>query len=252
VGSLPEGLPAGAVCLAFAPDGRTLATATADGTIRLWETASWTVRTEFRGHRDRVTALSFAPDGRLLSGGLDTTVLAWDVRPPKTAGAADAAWEELVKPEAGPAFQAQGRLLASPAEAVKLIAGKVKPVEAADAKRVAKLVADLDSPDFATRERAARELTQIGPPAAAALREAARKSESAEVRKRVADLLARIERPTIAPEELRAIRAVEVLEWAATAEAREVLAGLAKGAPGARLTQAAAAAIRRLTPPDGG
>ena len=53
-------------------------------------------------------------------------------------------------------------------------------VGAADAKRVAKLVADLDSADFATRERAARELGEIGPPAAAALREALKKSESAE------------------------------------------------------------------------
>jgi RNA polymerase sigma factor (sigma-70 family) len=246
VGPLPEGLPAGAVAAAFSPDGRTLATATPDGTMQLWEVGSWRVRTEFRGHRDWVTALTFAPDGRLLSGGLDTTVLAWDVRPPRPAGGTtDAAWEDLAKPEAKPAFQAQGRLLASPAEAVKLIAGKVKPVEAADVKRVAKLVADLDSADFATRERAARELGEIGQPATAALREAARKSESPEVRKRVADLLARIERPTISPEELRALRAVEVLEWLGTTEAREVLARLAKGDAGARLTQAAAAALRR-------
>jgi hypothetical protein len=246
VGPLPDGLPSGGVAAAFSPDGRNLATATPDGTIQLWETATWTVRAEYRGHRDRVTALTFAPDGRLLSGGLDTTVLAWDVRPPRgTTGTTDAAWDDLLKSEGRAPFQAQGRLLASPAEAVKLIVAKVKPVEAADPKRVAKLIADLDSAGFATRERAARELAQIGQPAAAALREAAKNSESAEVRKRVGDLLAKIDRPVLLPEELRALRSVEVLEWVATAEAREVLAGLAKGDAGARLTQAAAAALRR-------
>jgi RNA polymerase sigma factor (sigma-70 family) len=246
VGPLPDGLPAGAVAAAFSPDGRTLATATPDGTIQLWEVVSWTVRAEFRGHRDRVNSLTFTPDGRLLSGGLDTTVLAWDVRPPRAAGdATEATWQDLAKPEGRAAFQAQGRLLASPAEAVRLIAANVKPVGAADAKRVAALVADLDSAEFATRERAARELGEVGPPAAAALREALKKSESAEVRKRVAELLAKLERPILSPDEVRALRAVEVLEWVGGAEAREVLAALAKGDPGARLTQAAAAALRR-------
>ncbi len=81
VKALPDGLPVGATCVAFAPDGRTVATAQVDGTIKVWETATWKERVTFRGHRDRVTALTFAADGRLLSGGLDTTVLVWDVRP---------------------------------------------------------------------------------------------------------------------------------------------------------------------------
>jgi RNA polymerase sigma factor (sigma-70 family) len=85
VAGLPGGLPIGAGSVAFAPDGRTLATASVDGVIRLWETATWKVRATFRGHRDRVSALAFAPDGGLFSGSLDTTVLAWDVRAPQPA-----------------------------------------------------------------------------------------------------------------------------------------------------------------------
>jgi RNA polymerase sigma factor (sigma-70 family) len=81
VPSLPDGLPDGAACIAYAPDGRTVATAAQDGTIKVWEVATWKVRAEFHGHRDRVNSLTFAPDGRLLSGGLDTTVVVWDVRP---------------------------------------------------------------------------------------------------------------------------------------------------------------------------
>src|SRR5205085_5121176 len=104
------------------------------------------------------------------------------------------------------------------------------PVEPADPKRLAGLIADLDSAEFAAREKAARDLGRIGKPAAAALREAKEKSESAEVRRRAGELLDKLNGPTTpAPEELRAARAVEVLEWIGSAEARGVLTGLAKG-----------------------
>jgi WD40 repeat protein len=77
-----HGLGIGAGVVTFSPDGKTLATASVDGTIRLWDAATWKERKQFRGHRDPVTALSFTPDSRrLLSGSVDTTVLAWEVPP---------------------------------------------------------------------------------------------------------------------------------------------------------------------------
>ena len=47
--------------------------------MQVWEVATWTKRNEFKGHRDRPTTLAFTPGGKLLSGSLDTTVLAWDL-----------------------------------------------------------------------------------------------------------------------------------------------------------------------------
>jgi hypothetical protein len=47
-------------------------------------------------------------------------------------------------------------------------------------------------------------------------------------------------------EALRTVRAIEVLERTATPEACKLLRELAKGAPGARLTREAAAALKRL------
>ena len=48
--------------------------------IHIYETATWTKRTEFAGHRDRITSLAFTRDGKLLSGSQDTTVLVWELR----------------------------------------------------------------------------------------------------------------------------------------------------------------------------
>ena len=128
IGSLSAGPRAGAMNAAFAPDGRTLATASADGTIRLWEVATWKVRAEFRGHRGRVTALAFGPDGRLFTGGLDTIVLGWDVRPPRgpVKGTLANAWDTLGYSDAMAGFQRKG-FRAEPGKAVEWFAARVTP-----------------------------------------------------------------------------------------------------------------------------
>ncbi len=66
--------------LAFSPDGRTLASGSKDGTVRLWEVSTGGERRAFRGHHGSVQSLAFSPDGRrLISGGEDTTAIVWDV-----------------------------------------------------------------------------------------------------------------------------------------------------------------------------
>jgi hypothetical protein len=69
-------------------------------------------------------------------------------------------------------------------------------------------------------------------------------TKSAEVRQAIQRVLDQLDEPT--PKVLRTIRAVEVLEHIATPAARDLLAELAKGAPGARLTVEAKASLERL------
>ena len=114
-----------------------------------------------------------------------------------------------------------------------------------DAQRVAALIARLDSDEFADREQAAEALAKLGGPAAPALRKALAGKPSAEQRRQLEGLLRKLEGPPTGPE-LQAIRALEVLESIATPEARAVLKTLAGGAPGARLTEEASAALARL------
>jgi WD40 repeat protein len=66
--------------IAYAPDGRLLATAGHDKTIRLRDPDFGQIKETLRRHTDWVRCLSFAPDGKLLaSGGDDGTVRLWSV-----------------------------------------------------------------------------------------------------------------------------------------------------------------------------
>jgi WD40 repeat protein len=256
-----RGLRPGATSAAFAPDGRTLATASADGIVRLWEVATWKVRAEFRGHRDRVTAVAFGPDGRLFTGGLDTVVLGWDVRPPplpspppggegRVRGPAKQtladAWDALASYDARSAFGAQGRFLAEPGKAAQWFAARLTAAATTNPSRVKALIADLDSANFATRAQATADLKKDWPATEAALRAVAAKGSWLEARRRAEGIVREMERAITPPGALRALRAAEVLEWIATKEARTLLLELAKGAPDAQLTREAAAACKRL------
>ncbi len=68
----------GVLAVALPPDGRAVAY-TDDWAVRLWDVADRRERTTLTGHKGRVSALAFAPDGRtLMSGGWDKRVTLWD------------------------------------------------------------------------------------------------------------------------------------------------------------------------------
>jgi WD40 repeat protein len=67
--------------LRFSPDGKLLASCSADGTSILWGTDTFSARSILRGHTDDVHALAFLPDGTILAtASFDSTVQLWDTR----------------------------------------------------------------------------------------------------------------------------------------------------------------------------
>jgi WD40 repeat protein len=242
---------------AFSPDGKTLAVAREDGAVDLWETISGQRRARLAGHEGMVHFVAFAPDGsRLASGGEDDTVLLWGLSdgPARlTASQAGALWAALGG-EAAAAYRAMRALAAAPEQALPLLRDRLKPAAPVEAAQVAALLRLLDSDSFKERQRAFSGLEELGRPAAPLLRQALQAGDrSTEVRRRVREVLNKLDRiPPPAPE-LRAVRAVEVLERIGSPAARRLLEELGRGAEAARQTGEARAAARRLRrPPRGG
>ena len=67
--------------VSFSPDGRTLASASRDATVRLWDVQTGRHIRTLEGHASQVGSVSFSPDGRTLaSASRDATVRLWDVQ----------------------------------------------------------------------------------------------------------------------------------------------------------------------------
>src|SRR5436305_754191 len=61
--------------VAFSPDGKTLASASSDKTIKLWDVATGKEQATLNGHTDGVSSVAFSPDGKTLaSGSSDKTI----------------------------------------------------------------------------------------------------------------------------------------------------------------------------------
>jgi tetratricopeptide (TPR) repeat protein len=70
------------VGIAFSPDGRRIATASFDRTIKLWDTATGREVFTLRGHTAGLLMLAFSLDGRrIVSGSIDFTARVWDATP---------------------------------------------------------------------------------------------------------------------------------------------------------------------------
>jgi WD40 repeat protein len=243
--------------VAFSPDGRWLLAGyymnvKGESYALLWDVWTGNKVGRFVGHGGTVSSVTFAPDGKTCAtGSQDTTALIWDVdtrlrqRKPRqldlTSAELNRLWTSLQDRDVAKAHRAMGTLAACPEKATRLVKDRLPPVVAADPKRVAALIADLDKEAFAVREKATQALEELGASAEGDLRRALAAKPSKEVTRRLNQLMDKQERM----DQVR-VRGVEVLERIGTKEAQRVLEAMAKGMPECRLTAEAKAALGRL------
>jgi WD40 repeat protein len=195
--------------LALAPDGRRLATGSADTTVLIW---------------DLNKAVARKPAARLSPRELNQL------------------WMDLMSNDGPTAYRAQ-RLLARAEDQVVPFLNDIftRLLKGGESKRMTALIADLGHEQFKVRDQASRELEELGEFAEPALQQALAGQPTLEFRRRAEKLLDKM-----GPTRLRLLRAVEVLESLGTADARQVLQLVAEGSPAATLTQQAREAARRL------
>ncbi|MEW6210546.1 MAG: pentapeptide repeat-containing protein, partial [Acidobacteriota bacterium] len=80
VSAMVQGVPLGAInSVAWSPDGKLIAAASSDNTIRIFDAATGLCRRWLIGHLGTVNCVCWNPDGRqLASGSSDQTVRVWD------------------------------------------------------------------------------------------------------------------------------------------------------------------------------
>ena len=206
-------------------------------------------------YRSVLNSFVFSVDGKMLiSAAYDTTLLFWDLSRdrqalrldprPRSSQEPETLWSSLADSDASRAYQAITALRETPAQTVPFLQRHLHPARTPDSRQIARLMNDLDSPDFEVCQKATAELKRLGDLAEPALRGKLLHPLSLEARQRIEQLL---EQVTVAgPEGLRVLRAIEVLEQIGTPEARQLLKTLAEGAPESLLTRGAAASWRRL------
>ena len=245
--------------LAFSPNGRLLASGGIGKSgrmnpgygsgIDIWDTV-----TGEKAGALPVTpeCIAFSPDGlHLATGGRDHCVLIWEapkIPPAKKATAPSAAqcdaWWIALGSNAKDAYKAIGEMIDNPEHAVTMLKERVRPVQLADPATVTKLIAQFDRETFAEREDAQKALEKMEEGAEPGLTKALQGKLSPESRRRIQELLSQCEATSTLG--LQHDRAVATLEWIGTPAARALLRTLADGAPRARLTMEARAALKRL------
>jgi WD40 repeat protein len=248
--------------LAFSANGRRLATVSfltkgAAGRppclVHLWEVLTGRELARYGpAEAISVMCLAFSHDGtELVSGMSNGTAYVWDLvaaRPGVKrfeAAQLERLWHDLGDKDAVLAYKAMWLLAAAPDQAVPFLGKHLHPAASADPKRVARLLTDLASDRFGIRQKATTELEQLAEFAEPALHKALQSAPDEEMRRRVALILKKLDGPIASANTVRGIRALEVLERAATANARRLLQELADGAPEARLSQHARRVVAR-------
>jgi WD40 repeat protein len=255
--------------VAFSPDGKRLVTSGGEwngdqGEIICWDLPTGRELCTLTNGHAPIWSVAISPDAKRLAVGTGRfrddgfgSSMVWNLKRlvpdpspinvVRNGAELAALWTDLAGEDVERAYRAVWALRACPEQSVPMLRTNARTPPVADyVSQLPKLIEQLDSDDFDTRQRASAELERLGSVAHPALRQAANKG-SLEVRLRANALLERkAAPPPLTGDELRTLRTIEVLEMVTHAEVRPALEKLAAGPNGSFIAADAAAALVRF------
>jgi RNA polymerase sigma factor (sigma-70 family) len=248
----PDSKP-GFTALAITPDGQRFVTVPQTRQFRVRDAITAGEFGNFSGHKGYVHDVVFSPDGKFLySASADTTIWVWDFNRlagkeqniPLILGAEDleSLWLQLSKEDVAEAYVAMGFFGRAPNQAITVIKSKLKPEVDLD-KRIPTWVEELESPDFAVRQKASSALQAVVNDAEPTLRAMLATKPPLETSLRVRKILEKLQTPP--PERLRMLRALEILEYIGTEETRQIVETWSHGSQDSWLTHQAKISLLR-------
>lgn len=219
------------------------------------------------------SAVVVSPDERRLwTADSDSVVRLWELPtllqklPPLakqelTAAELDGLWTSLADSDPAVANDAAWKLAGASDPAIELLRKQFTPYFAVERRElgedeIQKLIKELDDDRFPIREAATGRLREAGPTILPALKKELAKTKSVEVRNRLTGIVAGIEAfdplAALSQDDLRAMRAVQILAYLNTPATRGLLESLQKGSPQKPPCRSATAALARLQQLNGG
>jgi len=259
------GLPNPAVKLCISGDGKTVAGMTADSsTLRVWDLARNRTRRQLSNLHGAMNAMALSPDGKsLVTAGADGVVRVWNVATRELAKAADpvklsdpelrSLWDDLANANFDKADAAWRKLATGGDPAVAFLKQQVRPIAVppVDRAQVAKLIGELNSATYATRENATKELIKTGELVIVPLEKLLEKAPSPEAQRRASLVLKHVKEPVMTPDRVRVLEAIELLEQLQSASSRTLLQEIADDALIVQIRTEALQALRRMNEPSG-
>lgn len=240
----------------YTADGRGLLLRDRSGALRLMALGTWVCH-ELPPGDGTVTDLCTARNAKTLltAHSATGTVLVWSTAAllaPLRATPSQLSdqeltklWAALASGDAKVALQARLNLTAQKAW-LPFLRKHLKPVPSDQVGMISQWIQDLDSPSYKVRTQAMSALEKLDDIAELRLRALLEANPSLEMRRRIELLLDKLENAQVPKETLQKLQAIYLLQMAGGAEAREILQTVAAGAPFARVTVAAQAALARM------
>lgn len=244
--------------LAFSPDSRFLLSTSWDDTSILWDVLSGDPVVRKAAHTENVNACAVSPIGFQFatgaSGYTDCSMLIWDFQAamePKINPAnltLQDIWLRLGAANFNESNKAVRRIVLGPDQWLRPLSEMIaKQVGTETMGAIDELIADLDAPDFKTREKATLQLIKIRVQADSQIRTVLESASSPEVRARLRRVLNQklVRPPRDIVKERRWMRLIFALEQIDSDESRKLLKRIADGHENIDLSRSARASFER-------